>query len=406
MYVHYESRNSPYRDGVAIGVAAQWAEGSVKSEAPVSKTFGDRLIEASRANDSLLCVGLDPVRAWFPSPLDAEPDVTRAIVSFNAGVIAATSDLVCAYKAEPGLLSRLQCGRRCRAGRDPAPHSRAYSRHPRCQGRRYWQHRRGVCHRLLRHLGFRRRHGQPLSGRRLAGALPALTATGACSSSARRATPARLICRTSRCTRTMANSRSTSRSRTALPTGRSAGQRRLVSSWARRTPTELAEVRRRCPNAPILLPGIGAQAGDLEASLHAGLDSRGLGLIVPPPGQSSMPTMATRSTGPRPCVPLPSTFASLSTASGLPKFDGKRPAAALRALSKQQPSLHHHIYGESAVTDGVKEDDHRVARVAHDQPGPHAWCTTWLSIGNGWVDGGFAPDRPARQLSQLSHGGV
>ena len=45
-------------------------------------------------------------------------------------------------------------------------------------------------------------------------------------------------------------------------------------------PTELAEVRHRCPNAPILLPGIGAQAGDLEASLHAGLDSRGLGLIV------------------------------------------------------------------------------------------------------------------------------
>ena len=37
-----------------------------------------------------------------PSPLDAEPDVTRAIVSFNAGVIAATSDLVCAYKPNLG----------------------------------------------------------------------------------------------------------------------------------------------------------------------------------------------------------------------------------------------------------------------------------------------------------------
>jgi hypothetical protein len=42
----------------------------------------------------------------------------------------------------------------------------------------------------------------------------------------------------------------------------------------------VAEVRRRCPDAPILLPGIGAQAGDLEASLRAGLDNRGLGLIV------------------------------------------------------------------------------------------------------------------------------
>ncbi|MCD6033774.1 MAG: orotidine 5-phosphate decarboxylase, partial [Thermomicrobiales bacterium] len=45
-------------------------------------------------------------------------------------------------------------------------------------------------------------------------------------------------------------------------------------------PAELADVRRRCPDTPILLPGIGTQAGDLEASLHAGLDDRGLGLIV------------------------------------------------------------------------------------------------------------------------------
>jgi orotidine-5'-phosphate decarboxylase len=45
-------------------------------------------------------------------------------------------------------------------------------------------------------------------------------------------------------------------------------------------PDELAAVRRRCPNAPILLPGIGAQGGDLEASLCAGFDARGAGLMV------------------------------------------------------------------------------------------------------------------------------
>ena len=38
--------------------------------------------------------------------------------------------------------------------------------------------------------------------------------------------------------------------------------------------------RQRWPEAPILLPGIGAQAGDLEASLHAGIDAAGGGLIV------------------------------------------------------------------------------------------------------------------------------
>ena len=74
----------------------------MKSEVAVTGAFGNRLIEAARANDSLLCVGLDPVRSQLPSPLDAEPDVTRAIVTFNSGVIAATSDLVCAYKPNLG----------------------------------------------------------------------------------------------------------------------------------------------------------------------------------------------------------------------------------------------------------------------------------------------------------------
>src|SRR5215218_4078801 len=102
LYVHSEDQNSPFRDGVALGVGAGRVERSVEGEATVSSTFGDRLIDAVRTNGSLLCVGLDPVQARFPGPLGDEPDVTRAIVSFNAGVIAATSDLVCAYKPNLG----------------------------------------------------------------------------------------------------------------------------------------------------------------------------------------------------------------------------------------------------------------------------------------------------------------
>ncbi len=45
-------------------------------------------------------------------------------------------------------------------------------------------------------------------------------------------------------------------------------------------PGELAAVRARCPDLPILLPGVGAQGGDLEASVRAGLDARGAGLLV------------------------------------------------------------------------------------------------------------------------------
>jgi orotidine-5'-phosphate decarboxylase len=45
-------------------------------------------------------------------------------------------------------------------------------------------------------------------------------------------------------------------------------------------PAPLAAVRARCPDLPILLPGVGAQAGDLEAAVRAGIDARGEGLLV------------------------------------------------------------------------------------------------------------------------------
>ena len=45
-------------------------------------------------------------------------------------------------------------------------------------------------------------------------------------------------------------------------------------------PKELAEVRKLCPGLPILAPAVGAQAGDLEASVKAGVDSDGRNLIV------------------------------------------------------------------------------------------------------------------------------
>jgi orotidine-5'-phosphate decarboxylase len=45
-------------------------------------------------------------------------------------------------------------------------------------------------------------------------------------------------------------------------------------------PAQLARVRVAAPDVPILLPGVGAQGGDLEASIGAGLDRTGAGLLV------------------------------------------------------------------------------------------------------------------------------
>jgi orotidine-5'-phosphate decarboxylase len=45
-------------------------------------------------------------------------------------------------------------------------------------------------------------------------------------------------------------------------------------------PAELSEVRAVAPELPFLIPGIGAQGGDLEASVKAGKDADGKGIIV------------------------------------------------------------------------------------------------------------------------------
>jgi orotidine-5'-phosphate decarboxylase len=45
-------------------------------------------------------------------------------------------------------------------------------------------------------------------------------------------------------------------------------------------PDELARVRAACPELPILLPGVGAQQGNLEAAVAAGIDRERMGLVV------------------------------------------------------------------------------------------------------------------------------
>jgi orotidine-5'-phosphate decarboxylase len=60
-------------------------------------TFIDKLSGAWAINNSLLCVGLDPDIAKFPAHLQAQP---QAIVQFCKAIIDATADLACAYKPQ------------------------------------------------------------------------------------------------------------------------------------------------------------------------------------------------------------------------------------------------------------------------------------------------------------------
>lgn len=45
-------------------------------------------------------------------------------------------------------------------------------------------------------------------------------------------------------------------------------------------PAEIARVRKIAPSLPLLVPGIGAQGGDVNAAVTAGLDAAGAGMII------------------------------------------------------------------------------------------------------------------------------
>jgi orotidine-5'-phosphate decarboxylase len=249
-------------------------------QATVSRTltFHERLAQAASLNDSLLCVGLDPDLTRFPPSLRDEPDIAHAIVAFNAGIVAATADLVCAYKPNLGFylahgeagVAALVATRRlippeipvildAKVG-DIGSTAEAYA-----VG--YFDTWGFDAVTVNPYLGedslepFMRRGDRGVivvckTSNPGSGDLQDLTLAGV----------------------------------SGEPIYMTVADR--VAVWAERWPAtlglvvgatypaELAAVRRRCPWQPILLPGIGAQAGDLEASLRAGLDADGGGLIV------------------------------------------------------------------------------------------------------------------------------
>ncbi len=59
--------------------------------------FVDRIEQASRNNNSLLCVGLDPDPARFPAHLAGRAD---AIFEFCRAIVDATADLACCFKPQ------------------------------------------------------------------------------------------------------------------------------------------------------------------------------------------------------------------------------------------------------------------------------------------------------------------
>ncbi|HEX5502520.1 MAG TPA: orotidine-5'-phosphate decarboxylase [Thermomicrobiales bacterium] len=238
-----------------------------------------RFREAAERNDSLLCVGLDPDVARFPAALRARcaDDPAGAIVAFNRAIVEATADLVCAYKPNLGFyaafgpagLVALAETRRLIPPAIPA-----------------------LLDAKVNDIGHTA--AAYATGYFDAFGFDAVTANPYLGEDAlqpfleRRDRGVFVLCRTS-------NPGSGDLQGLAVA-GDEGGPlyetvARRIAAWGERYggcgavvgatyPRELAAVRAILPDAPILVPGIGAQGGALAETVRAGLDADGFGLAI------------------------------------------------------------------------------------------------------------------------------
>lgn len=241
--------------------------------------WSERLRTRMEETGSLLCVGLDPDLARFPTALTGASDTEDAIVRFNAGIVEATADLVCAYKPNLGFylahgLPGLRALERTRRLLPPATPAILDAKVADIDSTAA-AYARGV----FDVFGFDAVTVNPYLGEDALAPFLDRPDRGVL-----------VLCKTSN---------PGSGDVQDLPTIAAGGREPLYLAVARRVaawderhpasvglvvgatyPAQLAAVRQVCPEQPILLPGIGAQAGDLEGAVGGGLDRRGAGLIV------------------------------------------------------------------------------------------------------------------------------
>ena len=234
-------------------------------------TFTERLWEASKSSRSLVCVGLDPDPA-----LMAIPDVTE----FNRAIIDATHDLVCAYK--PNLAFYEALGR---PGLDALVDTVAHIRSAAPGAIVIGDAKRGdigssnamYARALFETWDF---DAATINGYTGGEAMePFLNYEGR---------GAFILCRSSNPGARELQDRVVAQNGTSMAlyellasralTWNTKGNLGLVAGST--YPEDIGKVRSRCPGMPILVPGVGSQAGDLEMSVRLGLDSTPFNLII------------------------------------------------------------------------------------------------------------------------------
>lgn len=236
--------------------------------------FTEQLARAWHQSDSMLCVGLDPDPERFPAALKGDP---RAIYHFCEAIVDATGDLVCAFKPQIAYFASARAETQLE---DLIAHIH-----------RRWPEVPVILDAKRGDIGATAEHyASEAFERYQADALTLSPYMGYDSLEPYLAYSERglfLLCRTSnpggedlQMQRLAATSLPLYEHVAALAAGPWNQQGELGLVVGATYPEQLARVRSIAPALPLLVPGIGAQGGDIEASVSAGIAANGYGLIV------------------------------------------------------------------------------------------------------------------------------
>jgi len=237
-------------------------------------TFAERLARAQHASGGLLCVGLDPDPAKLPRDL-GEAGGGPPLLAFNRRIVDATADLAAAYKPQIAFYSAL-------GAEDELLASIRYIRERAPAALVILDAKRNDIGNTAE------AYAREAFDRYDADAVTVNPYMGEDSVRPFLARPDRgavLLCRTSNPgARDFQDLFIDGLPLYRRVAERAAGHwnehRNLMLVVGATYPREMAELRLAHPELPFLVPGIGAQGGDLEATLAAGLDAHGAGLLI------------------------------------------------------------------------------------------------------------------------------
>lgn len=234
--------------------------------------FIKKLAAAWKSNNSLLCVGLDPDTSKLPDDLEDQPD---AIFTFCKAIVDATADTVCAFKPQIAYFAALgaedQLEAICAYLREIYPHIPIVLDAKRGDiGATAEQYAREAFERygadavtVNPYMGFDSM--VPYLERKDRGVI--------------------ILCRTSNPGGSDLQSLLVDDkplyqhvARLAAEKWNTNGQVALVVGAT--FPAELAQVRSIVGDMPLLVPGVGAQGGDIQATVEAGVSSNGTGMMI------------------------------------------------------------------------------------------------------------------------------